>query len=126
TLQAGPGKDWPVWRGPQGNNIARGPAAPTEWDDVKNVHWKVSIPGRGHSSPVIMGDHLYLTHADEQNGEQAVVCYALRDGQEVWRRVTNSGGGFPEKIHSKNTHATPTVACAGDRVFVTFNHHDKV
>ncbi|MEX1041673.1 MAG: PQQ-binding-like beta-propeller repeat protein [Pirellulaceae bacterium] len=126
TASAQPGEDWPAWRGPHGNSIAGGAAAPTEWDNVKNVVWKVPIPGRGHSSPVIVGDHLYLTQADERNGEQAVVCYGLRDGQEVWRRVTNSEGGFPEKIHSKNSHATPTVACVGDRLFVTFNHHDKV
>ncbi len=54
--------DWPRWRGPDFNGVARG-GAPTEWSDTKNVAWRVSIPGRGFSSPVIWGDKIFLTTA---------------------------------------------------------------
>lgn len=53
---------WPKWRGPSENGLAKGPA-PTEWSDTKNVAWKVPIAGRGHSSPVLWGDLLFLTTA---------------------------------------------------------------
>jgi len=53
---------WPRWRGPFDNGVARGDA-PTEWSDTKNVAWKVAIPGRGFSTPVIWGDRLFLTTA---------------------------------------------------------------
>lgn len=53
---------WPKWRGPGENGLAKGPA-PTEWSDTKNVAWKVPIAGRGHSSPVLWGDLLFLTTA---------------------------------------------------------------
>jgi outer membrane protein assembly factor BamB len=54
--------DWPRWRGPLDNGIARGDA-PVEWNESKNIAWKAAIPGRGHSSPVIWGDRIFLTTA---------------------------------------------------------------
>lgn len=53
---------WPKWRGPSENGLAKG-AAPTVWSDTQNVAWKVPIAGRGHSSPVLWGDLLFLTTA---------------------------------------------------------------
>lgn len=54
--------DWPRWRGPFDNGVARGDA-PLEWSDTKNVAWKVAIPGLGNSSPVIWEDRIFLTTA---------------------------------------------------------------
>lgn len=54
--------DWPRWRGPNHDGMARGDV-PTEWSGTKNVAWRVPIPGRGHSSPVIWGDKIFLTTA---------------------------------------------------------------
>lgn len=53
---------WPRWRGPNENGVAKG-AAPVEWSDTKNIVWKANIPGRGHSSPVLWGDLVFLTTA---------------------------------------------------------------
>jgi len=54
--------DWPRWRGPADDGMARGDA-PIKWSDTENVAWKLAIPGKGHSSPVIWGDKLFLTTA---------------------------------------------------------------
>src|SRR4030095_496212 len=54
--------DWPRWRGPFETGMARGDA-PTTWSDSKNIKWKVPIPGRGHSSPVLWGDQIFITTA---------------------------------------------------------------
>ncbi|MCP5110829.1 MAG: PQQ-binding-like beta-propeller repeat protein [bacterium] len=54
--------DWAHWRGPNRDGIARG-AAPLSWSDSENIKWKVNIPGKGNSSPVIWGDTIYLTTA---------------------------------------------------------------
>jgi outer membrane protein assembly factor BamB len=51
---------WPHWRGPQQTGVAPGDA-PIEWSDTTNVAWKIEIPGRGHSTPVIWGDRIFLT-----------------------------------------------------------------
>src|ERR1039457_211341 len=53
---------WPRWRGPEFNGVARGDA-PLTWSDKEHIAWKVSVPGKGHSSPVIWGDRLFLTTA---------------------------------------------------------------
>lgn len=53
---------WPQWRGPAGTGVATG-AAPLEWADSKNISWKLEIPGRGFSTPIIWGDRLFLTTA---------------------------------------------------------------
>jgi outer membrane protein assembly factor BamB len=53
---------WPQWRGPFFNGMARGDA-PTVWSDTSNIKWKADIPGRGHSTPVIWGDRIFLTTA---------------------------------------------------------------
>ena len=55
-------QNWPRWRGPADNGMAVGDA-PMPWSDTKNIKWKVDIPGKGHSSPVIWGDKLFLTAA---------------------------------------------------------------
>jgi outer membrane protein assembly factor BamB len=53
---------WPQWRGPFFNGMARGDG-PISWSDTSNLKWKVEIPGRGHSTPVIWGDRIFLTTA---------------------------------------------------------------
>src|ERR1700685_4125461 len=57
----GPG-DWPRWRGPDNDGMARGDA-PLHWSDTEHIKWKAEIPGRGHSSPVIWGDKVFVTTA---------------------------------------------------------------
>jgi outer membrane protein assembly factor BamB len=57
-----PNDHWPQWRGPFFNGMAR-TAAPLEFSDTKNIKWKVAIPGRGFSTPVIWGDRIFLTTA---------------------------------------------------------------
>jgi outer membrane protein assembly factor BamB len=54
--------DWPRWRGPENDGMARGDA-PLHWSDTEHIKWKAEIPGRGHSSPVIWGDKIFVTTA---------------------------------------------------------------
>lgn len=122
ATQAG---DWSAWRGPLGKGIAEaGQQPPVEWSETTNVVWKTPVPGRGHSSPTIHGDRIYLATADEQQQQQKLVAFERGTGRQVWI-TTLSSGGFP-KTHPKNTHATCTVACDGERLFVTFHHHDRL
>ena len=51
AAEAVPG-EWPRWRGPFDNGVARG-SAPIRWSDTENIKWKAEVPGRGHSSPII-------------------------------------------------------------------------
>ncbi len=117
--------DWHAWRGPSGNAVADGPAPPTSFGPNKNVIWKADVPGRGHSSPIIVGNRVILTTADDRAQVQSVVAFDRATGKQLWKTDVNRGG-FPSKIHKKNTHASPTPASDGKRVFAVFNNHDSV
>ena len=56
-------KNWPQWRGPNATGIATAGNPPIEWNEGKNVKWKVEVPGTGHSTPVIWGDQIILLSA---------------------------------------------------------------
>lgn len=117
--------DWSQWRGPQRNNIAvPGQRVPTRFSDQEQVVWKVNVPGRGHSSPIVVGDLVVLTSADERSQTQAVIGFDRRNGARRWLTPVSTGG-FPE-THRKNTHASSTVASDGSLFFAAFNHHQKV
>lgn len=118
--------DWLNWRGPNGNGIAAsGQTPPVEWDSEKNVIWKTKIPGRGHASPTVVGNKILLATSEKDKQTQSVVCFNRATGNQLWQTVVNTGG-FPGTIHTKNTHASQTLACDGERVFAVFNHHDVV
>ena len=117
--------DWPWWRGPARSGHADSSAAPpTSWSEKENVLWKVPLPGLGHSSPILIGERIYLTTADEVKQEQSVLALSRETGKQIWKKSISTGG-FP-KLHPKNTHATPTIACDGERLFVAFCHHENV
>ena len=118
-------RDWPWWRGPSRNGVAVSPTAPTKFSDTDNVVWKTPVPGRGHSSPIVVGNQIILSTASKSPQVQSVVAFDRKTGKQLWK-TDISEGGFPEKNHAKNTEATPTVACDGERLFVTFFHHETV
>lgn len=118
--------EWARWRGPLGNGIVDASnQIPLKWGDTENVLWKVKVPGRGHSSPLIVDGRIFLTTADQEAQIQAVLCFDQKTGQQRWAKEVNQGG-FPAEIHPKNTHASQTVAVAGNRVLAVFYHHDAI
>jgi outer membrane protein assembly factor BamB len=76
------------------------------------------VPGRGHSSPVVWGDRVFLTTADEQAQTQSVLAFDRNTGKLLWDLVAHKGGLM--KKHNKNSHASATPACDGERVFSVF------
>ncbi|MCX6915029.1 MAG: hypothetical protein NT167_18615, partial [Verrucomicrobia bacterium] len=59
-------QDWPQFRGPHGDGTSAARNVPLTWSESNNIAWKVAVPGRGHSSPVVIGDRVWLTTALEQ------------------------------------------------------------
>lgn len=116
--------DWPWWRGPQRNGLASG-TAPVEFGDDKNVVWKTPVPGRGHASPTVVKDRVYLSTADEKDQIHGIVWFDRATGKQLGQ-VELSRGGFPARNHAKNTEATPTVVSDGERLFVTYYHHEQI
>jgi outer membrane protein assembly factor BamB len=135
-------QNWPQFRGPQGSGVADDQHPPVNWDigSGRGVVWKTSIPGLGHSSPVIWGDRLFLTTAISSNpnsvfepvakGEQDFRSdtaqhqwrvYALDrlTGKIVWDRLAYEGVAKIPR-HPHNSYASATPATDGRHVVVSF------
>lgn len=118
--------DWARWRGPYGNGIAApDQKPPTTWDETTNVLWKVKVPGRGHASPIVIGDRILLATSDQTQQTQSVLCYHRSNGELIWQTEVNRGE-LNRKLHPNNTNASSTVATDGERVFAVFNNRDSV
>ena len=105
------GDDWSHWRGPLGNGVAPEATPPVEFGAAKNVRWKVEIPGRGSSSPVIHGDRVFVTTAVPVAGKDdtfdfRVICFDRATGKERWSRLAVTA-----KPH-EGTHQTNGFASA--------------
>ena len=120
--------DWPQWRGPEGNNhAAEGTKVPLRWNlsSGENVQWKVKIAGRGHSTPIVIGDGIYMTTSDEREQTQSLLKVARDTGLIVDQWVLHRRT-LPRMIHSKNSHASPSPAFDGENIFVSFYTNDAI
>jgi len=114
-----PATDWPWWRGPARNGTASADQTPPlTWSERDNVEWKTSIPGRGHGSMCIVGDHIFLQTSDEANGAQMVICLDRATGKELWTSTVHASGGM--RKNERSTAASSTPACDGKLVYVSF------
>ena len=117
--------DWPWWRGIPRNGIVETQSLPLRWSETENVLWKSPIPGRGHGSPIVVGDRVLLATADEEKQTQHVICLDRNTGQELWNEQIHVGG-WQGRIHKRNTQASSTLASDGERVFTVFMHDAKI
>ena len=117
--------DWPWWRGPSRNGIAPPSARPPQrWSESENLLWKTPIPGRGHSSPTVVGKRVFLTTADEEKKTQTALCFDRGTGRLLWQEQLHQGGF--DHNNKKNSFASSTIACDGERLFVVFWNHAAV
>ncbi|MCH2203510.1 MAG: PQQ-binding-like beta-propeller repeat protein [Fuerstiella sp.] len=119
-------RDWPWWRGPERNGTAHPDQnPPLHWSDLENIAWQTPIPGRGHGSPIVVGNRVLITAADHETLQQMVICLNRTDGTEIWREVIHEQG-FPTNGNEKASLASTTPACDGVRVFVNFFNDGSV
>ncbi|MCR9201609.1 MAG: PQQ-binding-like beta-propeller repeat protein [Planctomycetaceae bacterium] len=109
--------DWPRWRGPQQNGHSTEGSLPVQWSS-DSVTWKVAVKGKGQSSPVIVGNRIFLTSALRDGEERVVVCLNRNTGKELWS--TSVWTGNPEPTHQMNGWASSTCVADGERVFAFF------
>src|SRR5262245_5123681 len=74
---------WSRWRGPSGQGLVAGNGYPDTWSGTDNVLWKVKVPGRGNSSPIVWRDSIFITTSYE-DGRRSVLCFRRRDGKQLW------------------------------------------
>jgi len=114
-----PASDWPQFRGPTGQGTSDEHGLPLNWGETTNVRWKVPIPGKGWSSPVIQGDRIWLTTATEDGKSLRAISVdrntgAILQNVEVFRLKS------AKLTNSKNSFASPTPIIDGDHVYIHF------
>lgn len=139
---------WPQWRGPEGSGVAKGTSYADEWSLEKNIAWKTPVEGRGHSSPVTWGNHLFITtsirggpsghkppdhlgydmkpgyrNPDSEEADHSytlkVLAYDTRNGKLLWEQTAYEGIMWDDR-HKKNTYASNTVATDGKLLYAFF------
>ena len=140
-LAAGDLDQWGQWRGPVGSGVAPHGQPPVEWNEGKNIRWKVPIPGQGHSTPIVWGDRIFLTTAipvgatlpagDEHSAgahdnmpastkyEFVVLAVSRRDGKTLWERTVRTERPH-ESTHESGTWASASAVTDGEILIASF------
>jgi len=112
-------EDWPCWRGPRYDGTSVETGIPVKWSATDNIAWKTPLPGKGHSSPAIWGDRIFLTSCLENENKQLILCLDRKDGKILWQQ--DQPQKIQKAIHKLNSHASSTAATDGKYVYVTFH-----
>jgi len=135
--------NWPEFRGPGAAGVAENPSLPEHWSTNENVAWKVEVPGRGWSSPIVWGERVFVTTVVSEGeveppkkglylgGNRSaipraehrwlVLCFDLQSGRELWRQEAHRGTPL-NPLHVKNTYASATPVTDGERVYAYFGN----
>ena len=111
-------ENWPGWRGQSGDGISTETGIPTRWSGTENIAWKVTIPGNGHSSPVVWGNRVFLTSCLPEKEQRILLCLDRNTGKTLWKDVVLNSP--LETIPPLNSRASGTPATDGQHVFVAF------
>jgi hypothetical protein len=135
-------KYWPQWRGPLATGVAPNANPPLEWSEEKNIRWKIEIPGKGSSSPIVWGDRVYVTTAipagksaaptSPESGDSrrrgiaatdvlqfVLLAISRRDGKIVWQRTAIEA--LPhEGTHPDGTWASTSPVTDGEHLIASF------
>lgn len=129
---------WPQWRGPYATGVSQYATPPLEWSETENIRWKVEIPGRGSSSPVVWGDRVFLLTAiptgmsvDEshnprggfrERGVHRFVVMALNreDGSIAWEHTAREEEPHEAAHQDNGTWASSSASTDGEHVFAYF------
>jgi outer membrane protein assembly factor BamB len=139
--------NWAQWRGPEGQGVSAESAVPSQWSPSQNVAWKVAVEGRGHSSPIVWGNRVFLTtavegpvvpgakapvhmndgkeflHPDSMGADHRhtykLTAFDLTSGKLVWERTAYDGPVYDNR-HKRGSYASPTPVTDGKRVYAYF------
>ncbi len=112
--------DWRQFRGNRVDGIAHGDTGPDSFDTVA---WKAPLKGRGLSTPIVVGDKVFVTSSSGFRGDRLhVTCFNAQNGKQLWTRQFWATGRT--QCHPKMCVATPTPASDGERVFAFFSSND--
>jgi len=107
------GQEWTRYRGPNGQGISQSKTIPVKWTE-KDYNWKVSLPGGGHSSPVLWGDKVFITSGDQKTDHGFLLALRVSDGKILWQKQYSL---TPFRPNPLNSYATATPVVDADHVY---------
>ena len=111
--------DWPQFRGPNAAGVSDEKNLPTEWSKTKGIKWKAELPGRGPSSPVVVGNKVYVTCSSGTRDNQLhVLCFDATTGKQLWHRQLKATGSTV--AHPKSSMAANTPVADESGVYALF------
>jgi outer membrane protein assembly factor BamB len=106
--------DWLQWRGPLGTGQSSETKAPLTWSPTENVKWKVPLDGPGNSSPIVVGDKVFITHAPAKSALRGLHCYDRNSGNLLWKHQIEYAA--EETTHNTNPFCSASPTSDGQRV----------
>src|SRR5687768_9728746 len=108
---------WPGWRG-DGSGVSPEKNLPIQWGPTENVKWRVDLPERGNSSPIVWGDWVFVTQAVTAGNRRTLMCFQRTDGKLLWQ----SGVSYPERESTQrdNPFCSATPVTDGERIIAFF------
>lgn len=111
AAQAG---DWRQWRGPLGTGQSDEKNVPLEWSSTQNVKWKVPLDGPGNSTPIVVGQQVFITHAPADSDLRGLRCYDRGTGELLWKHEVSYAE--PEQTHNTNPYCSASPVSDGERI----------
>lgn len=123
-------ESWTQFRGPGGQGVSSEKSLPTTWSATENVVWKTALPGPGTSSPILVGDKIYLTcysgyNVPGESGDMGqlkrhLVCLSRKDGRLLWKNDVQPRLPEQDRIRDDHGYASSTPASDGERIYCFF------
>lgn len=110
---------WPQFRGPDGTGVSKNTGLPIAWSETQNVRWKTAIHGRAWSSPVVLGNQVWVSTATP-DGKQLSALALAKDTGKILFDLKLFDVAVPQFAHAFNTYASPTPVIEPGRIYVTF------
>ncbi len=98
--------NWPTWRGPANDGVSQETHLPTHWSDVRNVVWKLPLPGMGGATPIVWDQRIFLTSAD---GNDLVLLCINTSGKQLWRQRLGAGNRLARGDEGNGASASPST-----------------
>ena len=111
------GENWPQWRGPRNDGLSS-EKAPLKWSRTENVAWRLPLPGRAGSTPVVWGDRIFLTSASD--GDELLLLCVSTEGKKLWEKVV--GGGNQNVRRDEGNYASPSPSTDGKHVWTAMSN----
>ena len=111
-------ENWPNWRGPNYNGSTDETNLPSDWSRTKNVAWSAYLHGCSASTPVVWGDHVFLSTTDQSEDALVAMCIDRKNGATRWQHRVSSGVAKDER----SSYATPSPVTDGKLVVFLYGN----